>query len=259
MGLPAGRRAGGPALGHLRAVRRPRRFPAAPAADHPAVPRRRVGPHVDPYTAHPLPDVPGRPSWSDHLVAAQRHLLSVNHAEGQTYLGVTFARRSLGTRSPSGCCACSAGASPRANAAGSAAPSSNSTRCSARSACAAAGSRPGAGVAALPLGGALHGAAGRCPRYQRAVGPGRPAGADRTGRALPHAVRLDGQAGEPDDRRGTARRRALHRPDGASGDPRKARAVDALPRAAALADGALLRVDILGSGDSFRTSSTGSG
>ncbi|AGL21388.1 hypothetical protein L083_7878 [Actinoplanes sp. N902-109] len=51
---------------------------------------------VDSFTAKPLPDVTGATSWSDHLVAAQRHLLSVNHAEGQTYLGVTFARRSLG-------------------------------------------------------------------------------------------------------------------------------------------------------------------
>ncbi|WDZ85707.1 ATP-binding protein [Micromonospora cathayae] len=51
---------------------------------------------IDSYTPTPLPDVPGTPGWGDHLVAAQRHLLSVNHAEGQTYLGVTFARRSLG-------------------------------------------------------------------------------------------------------------------------------------------------------------------
>ncbi|TDC37769.1 hypothetical protein E1211_09205, partial [Micromonospora sp. 15K316] len=51
---------------------------------------------VDTHTVAPLPDVPGTPSWADHLVAAQRHLMSVNHAEGQTYLGVTFARRSLG-------------------------------------------------------------------------------------------------------------------------------------------------------------------
>ncbi|WBB78859.1 ATP-binding protein [Micromonospora sp. WMMD882] len=51
---------------------------------------------IDSYTPSPLPDVPGTAGWSDHLVAAQRHLLSVNHAEGQTYLGVTFARRSLG-------------------------------------------------------------------------------------------------------------------------------------------------------------------
>ncbi|MDI6105008.1 ATP-binding protein [Actinoplanes sp. NEAU-A12] len=51
---------------------------------------------VDSFTTKPLPDVHGSTSWSDHLVAAQRHLLSVNHAEGQTFLGVTFARRSLG-------------------------------------------------------------------------------------------------------------------------------------------------------------------
>ncbi|MEV1329557.1 ATP-binding protein [Micromonospora costi] len=51
---------------------------------------------IDAHTVAPLPDVPGTPSWADHLVAAQRHLMSVNHAEGQTYLGVTFARRSLG-------------------------------------------------------------------------------------------------------------------------------------------------------------------
>lgn len=51
---------------------------------------------VDAHTAAPLPDVPGTPGWADHLVAAQRHLMAVNHAEGQTYLGVTFARRSLG-------------------------------------------------------------------------------------------------------------------------------------------------------------------
>ncbi|MEV6693271.1 ATP-binding protein [Micromonospora sp. NPDC051196] len=51
---------------------------------------------IDAHTVSPLPDVPGTAGWADHLVAAQRHLLSVNHAEGQTYLGVTFARRSLG-------------------------------------------------------------------------------------------------------------------------------------------------------------------
>jgi len=51
---------------------------------------------VDQMTPAPLPQVAGAPSWADHLVAAQHHLLSVNHAEGQTYLGVTFARRSLG-------------------------------------------------------------------------------------------------------------------------------------------------------------------
>ncbi|WP_200210229.1 ATP-binding protein [Micromonospora coerulea] len=51
---------------------------------------------IDAHTAAPLPDVPGTAGWADHLVAAQRHLMAVNHAEGQTYLGVTFARRSLG-------------------------------------------------------------------------------------------------------------------------------------------------------------------
>ncbi|MEH1099264.1 ATP-binding protein [Micromonospora sp. CPCC 205561] len=51
---------------------------------------------IDAHTPAPLPDVAGTAGWGDHLVAAQRHLLSVNHAEGQTYLGVTFARRSLG-------------------------------------------------------------------------------------------------------------------------------------------------------------------
>jgi AAA-like domain len=51
---------------------------------------------MDTNTARPLPTVGGATSWADHLVAAQRHLLSVNHAEGQTYLGITFARRSLG-------------------------------------------------------------------------------------------------------------------------------------------------------------------
>ncbi|WUN07610.1 ATP-binding protein [Micromonospora zamorensis] len=51
---------------------------------------------IDAHTAAPLGDVPGTTGWADHLVAAQRHLMAVNHAEGQTYLGVTFARRSLG-------------------------------------------------------------------------------------------------------------------------------------------------------------------
>ncbi|MBQ0903510.1 ATP-binding protein [Micromonospora sp. U21] len=51
---------------------------------------------IDAHTPAPLPDVAGTTGWADHLVAAQRHLMAVNHAEGQTYLGVTFARRSLG-------------------------------------------------------------------------------------------------------------------------------------------------------------------
>src|SRR5262249_22718573 len=68
---------------HLRRTTRP--FPADQWA--------RV---VDTNTPRPLPAVAGGPSWADHLVAAQKHLLSVNHAEGQTYLGITFARRTLG-------------------------------------------------------------------------------------------------------------------------------------------------------------------
>src|SRR5215475_11646906 len=52
---------------------------------------------VDKLTPAPLPDVPGAPSWADHLVSAQHHLHATGHAEGQTYLGVTFARRSLGS------------------------------------------------------------------------------------------------------------------------------------------------------------------
>jgi hypothetical protein len=68
---------------HLRRTNRP--FPADEWARN-----------VDTNTLRPLPDVAGGTSWSDHLVSAQRHLMSVNHSEGQTYLGVTFARRSLG-------------------------------------------------------------------------------------------------------------------------------------------------------------------
>ncbi len=51
---------------------------------------------LDHNTARPLPDVAGAPSWGDHLVGAQRHLLATNHAEGQTFLGISFARRTLG-------------------------------------------------------------------------------------------------------------------------------------------------------------------
>jgi hypothetical protein len=47
-------------------------------------------------TPYPLPRVPGAPSWADHLVAAQRHLLNANSSEGQTFLGITFARRGFG-------------------------------------------------------------------------------------------------------------------------------------------------------------------
>ncbi|MEV8513407.1 ATP-binding protein [Dactylosporangium sp. NPDC051484] len=67
---------------HLRRTTRP--FPADEWA--------RV---VDGNTPRPLPTA-GGPTWADHLVAAQKHLLSINHAEGQTYLGIAFARRTLG-------------------------------------------------------------------------------------------------------------------------------------------------------------------
>jgi AAA-like domain len=51
---------------------------------------------VDRLTPAPLPDVPGATTWADHLVAAQHHLHANGQSEGQTYLGVTFARRSFG-------------------------------------------------------------------------------------------------------------------------------------------------------------------
>lgn len=68
---------------HLRRTTRP--FPADQWAAQ-----------LDQLTARPLPPVPGAPGWGDHLVAAQRHLRDINHSEGQTFLGVTFARRALG-------------------------------------------------------------------------------------------------------------------------------------------------------------------
>ncbi|MEU8081524.1 ATP-binding protein [Catellatospora citrea] len=68
---------------HLRRTTRP--FPADQWAAQ-----------LDQLTHRPLPPVPGAPGWGDHLVAAQRHLREINHSEGQTYLGVTFARRALG-------------------------------------------------------------------------------------------------------------------------------------------------------------------
>src|SRR5689334_24850067 len=68
---------------HLRRTTRP--FPADEWA--------RV---VDGNTVRPLADVAGATSWGDHLVNAQRHLLQINHAEGQTFLGITFAKRTLG-------------------------------------------------------------------------------------------------------------------------------------------------------------------
>jgi AAA-like domain len=68
---------------HLRRTTRP--FPADEWA--------RV---VDHNTSRPLADVPGAPSWGDHLVSAQRHLLQLSHAEGQSFLGISFAKRTLG-------------------------------------------------------------------------------------------------------------------------------------------------------------------
>ena len=50
---------------------------------------------VDMNTPAPLPAVPGANTWGDHLVLAQRHLHGVQHSEGQTYLGISFARRTL--------------------------------------------------------------------------------------------------------------------------------------------------------------------
>ncbi|MGH8794554.1 MAG: ATP-binding protein [Stackebrandtia sp.] len=50
---------------------------------------------VDQNTPQPLPPVPGAPDWGDHLVNAQHHLLETQHAGGETYLGITFARRTL--------------------------------------------------------------------------------------------------------------------------------------------------------------------
>jgi len=46
-------------------------------------------------TPNPLPPAPGAPTWADHLISAQRHLLAANASEGQTYLGITFARRTF--------------------------------------------------------------------------------------------------------------------------------------------------------------------
>jgi hypothetical protein len=51
---------------------------------------------VDLNSPYPLRDAGAGSSWADHLVAAQHHLHTINHAEGQTYLGITFARRALG-------------------------------------------------------------------------------------------------------------------------------------------------------------------
>ncbi|MFI5954132.1 ATP-binding protein [Cryptosporangium sp. NPDC051539] len=46
-------------------------------------------------TPHPVPDVRGAPSWSDHLEAGQRRLHATSLAEGEVYLGVVFQRRTM--------------------------------------------------------------------------------------------------------------------------------------------------------------------
>src|SRR5690606_5853186 len=51
---------------------------------------------VDMNNPSPLPAVAGAGnSWADHLVNAQHHLHQIQHAEGETYLGISFARRTL--------------------------------------------------------------------------------------------------------------------------------------------------------------------
>jgi len=67
---------------HLRRTTRP--YPAASWA-------RRL----NELTPHPLPDVPGAPSWADHLEAGQLRLQRTSIAEGEVYLGVVFQRRTV--------------------------------------------------------------------------------------------------------------------------------------------------------------------
>ena len=67
---------------HLRRTTRP--FPADKWAET-----------VDFHTPKPLRAVPGGNSWSDHLVSAQQHLHKLYHAEGHTFLGISFSRRTL--------------------------------------------------------------------------------------------------------------------------------------------------------------------
>ena len=150
---------------HLRRTTRP--FPA----DEWARTRRPA------HAARRCADVPGATSWSDHLVAAQRHLLSVNHAEGQTYLGVTFARRSLGDTLVRADAARLRQRRRRRRTA-QAGPHGRAVRRGARRVRHArpAGHPARARVAALPLGRAVHGAADHAlAGDQRAVGARRPA------------------------------------------------------------------------------------
>ena len=212
---------------------------------------------VDSHTPRPLPDVAGA-----HLLVRPPGRRPAAPAVGQPRRGPDLPRRhlrpALARRHPRRAdrCGPSARAPPTANAASSAAPSSSSTRCSTRSACAAGGSPPQELEWLLYRSVALvHGPA-------RAAAPRSTNGQWETGDLLALTeqieryrtpVRLDGQAGQPDDRRGTARRRALRRPDGAAGDPR-----DGTSRGCTSTSGCpwpmelSSRIDILGSGDSFR-------
>ena len=65
-------------------MRRGRPYPAAQWAQR-----------LDQTTPHPLPDVPGAPSWADHLEASQLKLRNTTLAEGEVYLGVVFQRRTM--------------------------------------------------------------------------------------------------------------------------------------------------------------------
>lgn len=67
---------------HLRRTTRP--YPAVQWAER-----------LHSLTPHPLRDVPGAPTWTDHLEAGQLKLQGTNIAEGETYLGVVFQRRTM--------------------------------------------------------------------------------------------------------------------------------------------------------------------
>ncbi len=46
-------------------------------------------------TPNPLPDVPGAPTWGEHLAHAQERIHTHSLDEGEVYLGVTFQRRTM--------------------------------------------------------------------------------------------------------------------------------------------------------------------
>ena len=228
---------------HLRAVRRPGRVPAAPAPHHPAVRGRRVGPHAS--TTTPPARCPTSP--------ARRPGATTSSAPSGTCSRSTTprARRTSASPSPGGPWATrSPSASAACSGAGPATPSASGGPRTVEQfdeVLGAFGMR-GRRVTAAELEWLLFRsvALGMAPPTvlsgvdRRRVGHGRPARPDRTDRAVPVPVRLDDPAGQPAHRRGAARRRADRRPDGAAGDPRAARAVAALPRAAAVADGDLV-------------------